>query len=143
MKEYKITINGNDYNVAIKETDGYISDVEVNGDNYHVEIERPVATVKTPKLVQVANIPSTDSHQAIAKTVPPGASDAVKSPLPGVVLEILVKEGDTIAVGQKLMVLEAMKMENSIESTCVGKVLAIKVRQGESVLEGAELLSIG
>ncbi len=142
MKDYKIKINGNEYKVAIKETDGDVAEVEVNGTHYHVEIERPVAQVKTPRLVQVAAVPSADSHQAVVKTAAPGSAFAVKSPLPGVILDVHVKEGDIVTVGQKLIMLEAMKMENSIEADRAGKITAIKVKKGDSVLEGAELVTI-
>ncbi|MFA7201298.1 MAG: acetyl-CoA carboxylase biotin carboxyl carrier protein subunit, partial [Bacteroidales bacterium] len=61
-------------------------------------------------------------------------------PLPGVILEVTVKEGDTVKSGQKLVVLEAMKMENNIEADRDGVVTSIKVSKGDSVLEGAPLI---
>ncbi|MDR0712009.1 MAG: biotin/lipoyl-binding protein [Prevotellaceae bacterium] len=143
MKGYKLKINGNDYKVVVKDVEGNTAEVEVNGTHYHVEIERPAAQVsKTPKLVQVSAIPSSDSHQATAKTSAPGAASAIKAPLPGVVLDVYVKEGETVTVGQKLLLLEAMKMENSIEADRAGKVTAVKVRKGDSILEGAVLVTI-
>ena len=142
MKDYKITINGNEYLVAITKSDGSVAEVEVNGMQYHVEIERPMAQVKTPTLVQAPSIPSTDAHQALAKTSAPGSACAVKSPLPGVVIEVYVREGDVVAVGQKLVMIEAMKMENNIEADRAGRVTSIKVSKGASVLEGAELVTI-
>lgn len=143
MKDYKLKINGNDYKVVVKEVDGNTAEVEVNGTSYHIEIERPAAQVsKTPKLVQAPTIPSHDSHQAIAKTSAPGAASAVKSPLPGVVLDVYVKEGDTVKVGQKMVLLEAMKMENSLEADRAGTVTSVKVRKGDSILEGAVLVII-
>ncbi|MDR1341945.1 MAG: biotin/lipoyl-binding protein [Prevotellaceae bacterium] len=143
MKGYKLKINGNDYKVVVKDIEGSIAEVEVNGTHYHVEVERPAAQVsKTPKLVQVATVPSSDSHQAIAKTAAPGAASAVKAPLPGVILDVYVKEGDTVTVGQKLLLLEAMKMENSVEADHAGKVTAVKVNKGDSILEGAVLVII-
>ncbi|MDR1417327.1 MAG: biotin/lipoyl-binding protein [Prevotellaceae bacterium] len=143
MKGYKLKINGNDYKVVVKDVEGNTAEVEVNGTHYHVEIERPVAQVsKTPKLVQTPAIPSGDSHQALAKTSAPGSASAIKSPLPGVILDVYVKEGDTVAVGQKLLLLEAMKMENNVEADHAGKVTSVKVKQGDSILEGAVLVII-
>ena len=69
-------------------------------------------------------------------------ADAVKSPLPGVVNDILVNVGDTVNVGQTVLILEAMKMENNINAIKSGKVTAIKVNKGDSVLEGTELIII-
>ena len=65
-----------------------------------------------------------------------------KSPLPGVVNDILVNVGDTVNVGQTVLILEAMKMENNINAIKSGKVTAIKVNKGDSVLEGTELIII-
>ena len=66
----------------------------------------------------------------------------MKSPLPGVILDIKVKEGDEVKKGQTLIILEAMKMENSINADKDGKVTAINVSKGESVLEGTDLVII-
>lgn len=71
-----------------------------------------------------------------------GSKSGIKSPLPGVILEIKVKEGDTVKRGQTLLVLEAMKMENDIKADRDGKVTAIKVSKGESILEGTDLIII-
>ena len=67
----------------------------------------------------------------------------MRSPLPGVILEVCVNVGDTVKTGQKVAVLEAMKMENVIPATHDGKVTAIKVNKGDSILEGAEIVIIG
>jgi biotin carboxyl carrier protein len=67
----------------------------------------------------------------------------LKTPLPGTILDIVVAVGDTVKTGQKLIVLEAMKMENSIEAHRDGKIINIKVNRGDSVLEGDVLLTIG
>jgi glutaconyl-CoA/methylmalonyl-CoA decarboxylase subunit gamma len=67
----------------------------------------------------------------------------IKAPLPGTILSIHCKVGDSIKVGQKLIVLEAMKMENNIDSDKEGKILSLKVNQGQSVMEGDILIEIG
>ena len=71
-----------------------------------------------------------------------GKKDGVKSPLPGVILDIKIKEGDTVKKGQTVIILEAMKMENNINAHKDGKVVEIKVKQGDSVLEGTDLVII-
>ena len=149
MKEFKLKINGNDYNVTINSIEDLLVEVEVNGMPYHVEIEK-VIKQKTIKTIRPAPAPtptptpvSDTGAPVVLKPEVSTQAGSVLSPLPGVILEILVKEGDTIKKGQKLMVLEAMKMENSIESDRDGKVVAIKVSKGASVLEGAELVIIG
>lgn len=81
------------------------------------------------------------SHTRSVRTSAVGKVD-VTSPLPGIIVAVRVKVGDVVVEGQELAVLEAMKMENSIEATCEGKVISVHVSEGESVLEGAALVTI-
>lgn len=145
MKEYKFKINGNEYAVSINSFDDNQANVSVNGTSYDIDVEGMITKTKTPKLVQTPVVPSTDAHPAVAKTASPASvsAGAIKSPLPGVILDLKVKEGDVIKVGQRLLVLEAMKMENNIDSDREGVVQSLKVRKGDSVLEGDVLLTIG
>jgi glutaconyl-CoA/methylmalonyl-CoA decarboxylase subunit gamma len=146
MKKFKFTINGTKYEVDIINIEDNIAELEVNGTNFKVEVDKVMQTTKTPKLVRPASIPSTDSHPAVAKTSSPAEPKGgghIKSPLPGVILEMHVREGDTVKAGQKLLVLEAMKMENSIDSDIDGKVLSISKHKGDAVMEGDVLITIG
>ncbi|MGE0078261.1 MAG: acetyl-CoA carboxylase biotin carboxyl carrier protein subunit [Bacteroidales bacterium] len=145
MKDFKFKINGNEYNVHIANVEGNIADVEVNGTPYKVEVDKELKQTKTPRLVRPDVVPATDAHPSVAKTASPGTatSGSIKSPLPGVILDVHIKPGDTIKVGQRLIVLEAMKMENNIDSDKEGKVIDVKVRKGDSVLEGDVLIIIG
>jgi len=143
MKTYKFTINGNKYEVNIISVEGNKAEVEVNGSSYKVEVDKELQQVKTPKLVRTASVPSTDTPKEIQPVIPQATSGHnVLSPLPGVILELLVKEGDTVSLGQKLIVLEAMKMENNIESDKAGKIASVKVHKGDSVMQGDVLLVI-
>ena len=72
-----------------------------------------------------------------------GAGNVIKAPLPGTITEIKVQVGQTVAVGDTVVVLEAMKMQNNIESEYAGQVTSVVVKQGETVMEGAVLLTIG
>ena len=146
MKEYKLKINGNDYAVTVNEVDDNIAEVEVNGTPFKVEFEKPITkkpavTVAKPAAKTAGAAPAA----AVAKPAAAagGAGETVASPLPGVILEVCVAVGDAVKKGQKVMVLEAMKMENVIEATADGTVTAIKVDKGDSVLEGAPLVIIG
>jgi biotin carboxyl carrier protein len=146
MKQYKFKINGNEYDVKIFNVDDNTATVAVNDTNYDVEIEgkKLPAPTKTPKIVQAPTVPSTDSHPSVAKTArPKTVAGDIKSPLPGVVLDVVVREGDTVKEGQHLLMLEAMKMENNIDSDKAGTVTRIHVRKGDSVLEGDVLITIG
>ena len=144
MKEYKIKINGNNYNVTIDEVEDNVAKVEVNGTPYNVEFEKPISK---PKTISVVNKPAAAPVAGPAPASKPAAAPAaaggatVNSPLPGVVLEIKVKDGDKVTKGQVIMVLEAMKMENAIEAPCEGTI-TVKAQTGDSVLEGATLAVI-
>jgi len=146
MRKFKFKINGNDYEVDIKSVEDNLAELEVNGSPYTVEVDQKLEPSKTPKLVRSVSVPSTDTHPSMAKTSSPQGpkgTGSIKSPLPGVILDIYVNVGDRVKVGQKLLTLEAMKMENLIESDKEGIVAAIVKQKGDSVMEGDILISIG
>lgn len=146
MKRFKFTINGNKYETEILHIEDNVAEIEINGTKYYVEVNRDIKPVKTPKLVRSTAVPSTDAHPSQAKTSNPSGPKGVgtvKSPLPGVILEMYVKEGDTVIMGQRLLVLEAMKMENNIEADKAGVVTSILKSKGDSVMEGDVLIMIG
>lgn len=143
MKSFKYIINGSAYKVRINSVEGDIAEVEVNGMPYQVKLEKP-AKKQLVTLKRAAQAPTTASGApVVSRPAAGGAAGAVRSPLPGVMFTIDCKEGDEVKKGQKLGVLEAMKMENNINSDRDGKVIEIKVTKGESVLEGADLFIIG
>ncbi|MCH5328322.1 MAG: acetyl-CoA carboxylase biotin carboxyl carrier protein subunit [Coprobacter sp.] len=143
MKDYKFKINGNLYKVSVSSIVDNMAEVEVNGTPYKVELDQPAKKQIRPlKRPQAAPTTSTGAP-VVSRPVASGAPGAIHSPLPGVILDVCVKAGDTVKRGQKVMVLEAMKMENVINADRDGKVVEIKVNKGDSVLEGADLLIIG
>ncbi len=141
MKKYKFTINGNVYETEIQSLDGNIIQMEVNGTAYSVEIDREIKTSKTPVLVRSGLPQPTRSESKIKKNISSSATP-VKSPLPGIIINILVREGDEVKVGQKLLSMEAMKMENHVLAEKEGKISSIKVKAGDSVLQNDTLLEI-
>jgi biotin carboxyl carrier protein len=138
MKQFKYTINGNIYNVTVNKVEDTTAEVEVNGTPYKVLMDKPakkqVITIKRPVQAHTAPV--------VARPAGNSGSSAVKSPLPGVILSIDCNVGDTVKKGQKLLVLEAMKMENTIPSDRDGVIAEIKVNKGDSILEGADLVII-
>ncbi len=144
MKKYKFTIHGNQYDVSIINVEDNIIEMEVNGSNYNVEVDKTIQPVKTPKLVRARAVPSTDTTPSegtgtrVSKDI-----GTIKAPLPGTVIGIHCKVGDKISMGQKLITLEAMKMENNIDSDKEGTIIAIRVSQGQSVMEGDVMIEIG
>lgn len=143
MKDYKYKINGNDYKVSIGDIDNNIAQVEVNGVPFKVEIQETKAAPVTVKAVKPAAAPRTESGaKVISKPTVAGGQTAIKSPLPGVIVDIKVKVGDTVAADTVVAILEAMKMENNINAGKAGVVKAICVNKGDSVLEGTDILVI-
>jgi len=138
MNNFKYTINGNVYKVVINRIEDTIAEVEVNGTSYKVEMNKPtkkqIVTINRPAQAAVAPVLK---PQTISLTSP-----SLRSPLPGVILEIFCKVGDSVKKDQKILILEAMKMENTINAEKDGVVKEIKVNKGDSVLEGAELVII-
>jgi len=141
MKRYKFTISGNQYDVHLKDIEDNTSELDVNGTIYEVEIHGEVKTSKTPKLIRkpVQQMPG---EGQIKKTESTG-KHKVTAPLPGTILKINVSVGDTVAEGQSLMIMEAMKMENQVQTQKAGEITAIKVNVGDSVLQDDVLIEIG
>ena len=146
MKKFSFTINGNAYDLDIKSVEDNVAEVEVNGFTYTVEFDRVLETTKTPRLIRTEAVPSTDitpSEQKTSSPAGPKGSGFIKSPLPGTIIDVHVKVGDNVRTGDKLLTLEAMKMENIINSDKSGKVVAVKFQKGEAVMEGDILIEVG
>ena len=142
-KEYKYTINGNQYEVTIGDIEGTVATVNVNGEEYKVECEPEAEPEKKkPVLGKPAAAESTTSEVSSASSANVNTNNAVKAPLPGVITSIEVAVGDEVKVGDTLLVLEAMKMANNIEAEKAGKVTAICVQPGQSVMEDDALVVI-
>lgn len=139
MKTFKFTISGNTYEVEIKDFEGATANIEVNGTPYSVEVHREVKKTKTPTLVRAELPPS--NKEKIEKREK-GSPEPVTAPLPGSIIEIMVKPGDVIKQGQVLLVMEAMKMENRIRAEKDGVVENVKVTKGENVLQGDILIEM-
>ena len=146
MKTYKFKINGKDYDVTIGEAEGKMLQVNVNGADYQVELENAPASVPAaPAAAPAAAAPAAATPAPAAPAAPKapaGAGEKVNSPLPGVIVEVSVKEGQAVKSGQKVAVLEAMKMENEISAPKDGTITAIHVNKGDSILEGAPIVTI-
>ena len=82
-------------------------------------------------------------EEVVGGAAPAGAGEQVKSPMPGNILSVNVNVGDTVAEGQVLMILEAMKMENEIMAPKAGKVTSMNVQKGATVESGTLLCVVG
>lgn len=152
MKDYSLKINGQNYDVQIDDVNesSTMARVLVNGTPYEVEIEgaKGLPTTKpqvapAPKEANSAKItPATAAPAPRLGAVAPKTGYSVKCPLPGTVLSVKVAVGDKVVMGQTLVVLEAMKMENNIDADRAGVVKEVLVQQGATVMEGDNLIVI-
>lgn len=140
MKEYKYTINGQEYVVTIGEIVDNVADVTVNGEDFKVEMEPEQEPEK--KKVVLGQPAQQESEENVTSAANVNTANAVKAPLPGVITEIKVAVGDKVKAGDVVIVLEAMKMANNLEAEKDGTVTAICVKTGESVMEDSPLVVI-
>lgn len=149
MAKYQYTIQGVDYDVEINEVEGSLAKVNVNGIDFDVELKQPISVGKQKKKVKLEKpvaAPVTAAAPGAAPVPAPveaGSGAKVLAPLPGTVTEVCVKVGDAVAMGDTVVVLEAMKMQNNIEAENSGTVTSVLVSKGDTVMEGAPLITIG
>ena len=145
MKTFKFTIIGKPYEVEVQNIEGNIATVNVNGTEYKVEMEEQAA----PVIAQPVRTPKTTASAPAQAAAPRPAAAAggngykMAAPLPGTIMQIFVKQGDTVKKGDKLLMYEAMKMENNLLAEADGTITAINCRQGDNVLQGDVLIVIG
>ena len=140
MKEYKYTIDGQEYVVGIGDIVDNVASVTVNGEEFKVEMEPEQEPEK--KKVVLGQPAQQEGEENVTSAANVNTANAVKAPLPGVITEIKVAVGDEVKAGDIVIVLEAMKMANNLEAEKDGKVTAICVKTGESVLEDSPLVVI-
>lgn len=144
MKQYKLKINGNDYEVVINSVVGETAEVTVNGTDYKVEIQKEEQKTEIPQVQRPASS-STPTFIAPVRhrAKHTGSGVHVESPLDGNILAVKVKVGDPVKAGQTVAILEAMKMENEIQAEFDGTVTAVNVEKGEHVALGTPIITIG
>jgi biotin carboxyl carrier protein len=147
MKKFKFTIEGTSYSVNVKSVEGNKAEIEVNGKSYAVGLEQELNTLKTPILVrkEVVTKPGENKITAKAAPMPPSnkpSANTVNAPLPGSIIRVATKVGDTVKEGDLLLVMESMKMENNILSEKNGVVKRIRVSAGEAVMQDDILLDL-
>lgn len=153
MKEYKYIINGNEYSVNIENLQGNQANVTVNGKPYNVEIvdneikkATPIKPAVKPAVAPVAAAPAAKpaATPAAKPSAPAAAGEGApfKAPLPGTIVDIKAAVGQQVAIGDVVLILEAMKMENEITAEKAGTITAISVNKGDTVMEGTTLFTI-
>ncbi len=125
MKRFNVTVNGVAYDVTVEEIGGVAS----------APVAAPVAA-PTPVAAPVA------PAAAPAAPAGPAGATAVKAPLQGTVMKVLVKPGDSVKKGSPVCVIEALKMENDVPAPADGVVASVNVKSGDSVKTDEVLLTL-
>lgn len=141
MNKYKITIDGNNFDVTVNVTDHNKANVEVNGIAYDVVYESKNVAASTP-VTRKTNAPAAPQVQVSAPQAAATSASSIKAPLPGTISAINVKVGDQVKRGDTVVVMEAMKMENNIVASKDGKVKTIHVNTGQSVAQDDKLIDL-
>jgi biotin carboxyl carrier protein len=142
MAKYEVVVDGQQYEVEIVRDDGRRAVLKVDGREYEVEatsISSVSVPAANPSLAEVAPAPK---RRSSAAPQPAAGSGGVQvcAPMPGLVLEVCVSVGQGVKSGDVLFRLEAMKMENDVESQMEGKIKEILVAKGDEVQEGQVLM---
>ena len=147
MAKYEVTVDGQQYEVEIVRDDGRRALLKVDGREYEVEASNVSAVSAPAPNPSPAGMTPEPKPRSSAASAPPAAQGSagpgdmrVRAPMPGLVLEVCVSLGQGVKSGDVLLRLEAMKMENDIESQTEGKVKEILVAKGDEVQEGQELM---
>jgi len=142
-KSYKIKILGTEYEVDIHSVEDNIARLTVNEVEFEVEVE---GFTTNPTRMSTKPIVKTDTMQSetpvVKRPVASNSGYVLKSPLPGIIIDIPVKEGDSVKAGQVMVILEAMKMENNIEIDRDGIIAQIGPKKGDAVQEGDLLIKL-
>jgi glutaconyl-CoA/methylmalonyl-CoA decarboxylase subunit gamma len=144
-KQLRVKVNGNAYDVEVGDFSGGSAEVKVNGKPFSIEIEEmggalPSPVVRTPSaapVVAAKAAPVVSQPVAIAQA---GSTDVMSAPMPGVILDIKVKAGDSVKSGETICALEAMKMKNLLRSPRDGTVASVEVCEGQRVPFGAIII---
>ena len=156
MKDLTLTINGKEYKVTIEKFGSEEAVLVVDDQKYTVglkdlgiekapdnaysgsgDVGQTTTSKKAPKAAAAS---SSDVSSSVDVGGGVDTGDSIKAPLPGLIMDIKVKVGDTITSGQNVMIMEAMKMENHIPATVGGVIKSLEVKVGDSVAEGQVLL---
>lgn len=137
MKKFKITVEDETYEIAAERdaADPSLMRISVDGKAHTVRIEEEEA-------------PRRSAGPRPSATPPPrsggggGGGGKIIAQLPGTVLSVDVSEGDSVSAGDKVLVIEAMKMENIITTEVGGTVLTVHIKEGDKVEAGQELVEI-
>lgn len=137
----KVVIDGQTYQVDVEDIHARPVVAVIEGERYEVwpeaEASPPALASAAPKQVVAHSAAPAQPQSAV------GGGKTLTAPLPGVIVAIAAKPGDTVTKGQELCTLEAMKMKNAIRSSRDGVIASIEVAVGDRVSHGQVLMTFG
>ena len=136
-KGFSFTIGGEKYDTTVKEIEPNVAEVVVNGTSFIVEFKK-----NESKKVKAARVAAPAGSAPVAAPAQPAGSATVKSPLPGSIVKVMVKPGDSVKKGDTLLTMESMKMENVVASEYIGTVKNVLVQPGQNVMQDDKLVEI-
>ncbi len=136
MTTYRIDVKGMTYQVRLLDRTGSTLQFQIGAEEFTVRVEAPLPDAPALSVTAPAAVPPPPRPSSR----PSANAREVRAPMPGVVAGVSVKAGDAVQLGQPVVVLEAMKMENAVPATAAGKVKEVLVKKGEEVQQGALLL---
>ena len=135
MNRYKVTVNGTAYDVLVEDMGGAQAG--------YAPVAQPAAAAVAPVAAAPVPAPAPVAAPIPAAAPTPAGASVVEAPMPGKILKISVAVGASVASGDVLLILEAMKMENEISAPAGGTVREIRAREGDSVNTGDVLIVLG
>ena len=136
-KGFNFTIGGQKYETTVKEIEPNVAEVVVNGTSFIVEFQK-----NESKKVKAARVAAPTAAPSAAAAAKPAGAATVKSPLPGSIVKVMVKPGDSVKKGDTLLTMESMKMENVVASEYTGTVKNVLVQAGQNVMQDDKLVEI-
>ena len=139
MSAYTVTIDGQSFTVLLKSRIGRSITFSIDDREYTVPVEATARSSSAEVTIQPLPKERAGRSSSASKTALP---PEVKAPLPGIISDIKVNAGDTVAAGGTLVVIEAMKMENPIKAPANLRVTKVHVVKGQEIAHGAQLVSV-
>lgn len=145
MSQHVLRIGGREYRAEIRELTPERATVVVDGTEYAVDLVqlgRRKITIEPARPSPSSAVASAPAPSVSRAAAPSRGEGGIVAPMPGLVLAIRAKEGESVAAGQTLLVMEAMKMENAVTTPYAGTVTKVYVREGDTIAEGDLLVDV-
>ena len=149
LSQDKVELNGKNHTVELSQLSKYTYLLKINNKVYHVTSEKlnghdyTFAIDGSSYNTTVRTTLEEKANEYLQNKAKESGTEIIKSPMPGLIVKILKQVGDNVEVGDPIILLEAMKMENEIRASASGIIKSISTKENSSVEKGQALLEIG